>query len=107
MKNGQIPKLWFPDDDPANMYRLVSKITLDGKPVDLHEQKFGFREITIDGKYIRINGLRRNFWNLLSCLKGSTPDDMLDHFKKGNNRFERFCALILDYAGCWVRGAIN
>ena len=84
------PKLWFPDDDPANMYRLISTITTNAKASDRHEQKFGFREITIDGKYIRINGLRRNFWNLLDCLKGSTPEERLAHFRKGNNRFERF-----------------
>ncbi len=84
------PKLWFPGDDPANIYRLISKITVDGKISDFYEQRFGFREVTIDGKYIRINGLRRNFWNLLDCLKGSTSEERLAHFRKGNNRFERF-----------------
>jgi beta-galactosidase len=84
------PKLWFPGDDPANMYRLVSTITLDNKPVDSYEQRFGFKEITIDGKYIRVNGIRRNFWNLLDCLKGNTSEEKLAHFRKGNNRFERF-----------------
>lgn len=84
------PRLWFPDDDPANMYRLISTVSIAGKVSDQHEQRFGFREITIDGKYIRINGLRRNFWNFLDCLKGSMPEERLAHFRKGNNRFERF-----------------
>jgi len=84
------PKLWFPGDDPANIYNLVSTIMLDNKPIDRHEQKFGFREITIDGKYIRVNGIRRNFWNLLDGLKGDTSEEKLAHFRKGNNRFERF-----------------
>lgn len=84
------PKLWFPGDDPANMYRLINTVTIAGKISDQHEQRFGFREVTIDGKYIRINGLRRNFWNLLDCLKGSTSEERLAHFRKGNNRFERF-----------------
>ncbi|MGB9595920.1 MAG: glycosyl hydrolase 2 galactose-binding domain-containing protein [Candidatus Poribacteria bacterium] len=84
------PKLWFPGDDPANMYLLISKVTIAGKVRDQFGQRFGFREVTIDGKYIRINGLRRNFWNLLDCLKGTTPEERLAHFRKGNNRFERF-----------------
>jgi len=85
-------KLWWPDDDPANMYRLRTTLSVRGRTVDLHEQSFGFREVTIDGVYIRINGLRRNFWNLLGGLQGTSPQDALKRFRTANNRFERFSA---------------
>jgi beta-galactosidase len=83
-------KLWWPGDDPANLYRLRTRLLGEGNLIDEMETAFGFREITIDGIYIRVNGLRYNFWNLLDGLKGRTPEEMLEHFKKGNNRFERF-----------------
>ncbi|MGQ9697013.1 MAG: glycosyl hydrolase 2 galactose-binding domain-containing protein [Armatimonadota bacterium] len=85
-------KLWWPDDDPAHMYRLRTMLSAGGRPMDVHEQTFGFREVTIDGVYIRINGLRRNFWNLLGGLQGATPQDALKRFRMANNRFERFSA---------------
>ena len=85
-------RLWWPGDDPAAMYTLRTTVFLGGKAVDRHEQPFGFRAVKIDGPYIRINGLRRNFWNLLGGLSGKTPEEALAHFRRGNNRFERFGA---------------
>jgi beta-galactosidase len=85
-------KLWWPGEDPANIYRLRTTLSQAGAPVDIfeHEQHFGFREITVDGLYVRVNGLRFNAWNLLAGLKGSSEAELLAHFRAGNNRFERF-----------------
>ncbi|MGC8842743.1 MAG: glycosyl hydrolase 2 galactose-binding domain-containing protein [bacterium] len=83
-------KLWWPGDDPANLYRLRTRLVSQGKIIDELETPFGFREITIEGIYIKVNGVRYNFWNLLDGLKGQNPEELLEHFKKGNNRFERF-----------------
>lgn len=83
-------KLWWPGDDPANLYSLRTRLLSNGEVIDEQETTFGFREIKIDGIYIKINGKRYNFWNLLGGLKGRTPEEMLKHFRLGNNRFERF-----------------
>lgn len=85
-------KLWWPQQNPTNLYTLRTSVVMGGKVVDVHDQSFGFREVKIDGKYIRINGLRRNFWNLLGGLSGSTNAQRLSNFYLGNNRFERFSA---------------
>jgi hypothetical protein len=86
------PKLWWPGMDPAPIYQLRTTLTQGGKPVDVfdHEQTFGFREITVDGIYLRVNGLRYNAWNLLDAFHGDTEAELLAHFRAGNNRFERF-----------------
>ncbi len=88
------PKLWWPDVDPAPIYRLRTTLTRAGVPVDIfeHEQWYGFREITLDGIYFRVNGERRNFWNLLGGLHGGTLDEKLANFRAEGNRFERFSA---------------
>lgn len=85
-------KLWWPWQDPASMYRLHTTVSVAGAPTDTDDQRFGFREVTLDGIYVRINGVRCNFWNLLGGLDGDTPELALAHFRKGNNRFERFSA---------------
>lgn len=85
-------KLWWPGDDPAAMYRLRVSVAAGGRVLDVAEQPFGFREVALDGVHFRINGIRYNFWNMLSGLVGPTLEDRLAHFRAGNNRFERFGA---------------
>jgi beta-galactosidase len=83
-------KLWWPGDNPAAMYKLAAAVSVGGKAVDSFDQRFGFRDVTIDGKFIRINGVRRNFWNLGGGFSGATDAARLAHFYRGHNRFERF-----------------
>ncbi|MEI6518452.1 MAG: glycoside hydrolase family 2 TIM barrel-domain containing protein [bacterium] len=83
-------ELWWPQQNPAKLYSMIVSAKSDNGSVDSREDTFGFREVKVDGKYIRINGLRRNFWNLLAGFSGDTPEAKLEHFYKGNNRFERF-----------------
>lgn len=83
-------KLWWPGDDPAALYRLRTETRVGGQVVDVREQRFGFRDVTIEGRHFRINGVRRNFWNLLGGFRGESDEAKLAHFYRGNNRFERF-----------------
>jgi len=46
----------------------------------------------VDGIYLRINGLRRNFWNLTGGLSGHSEQERLATFRAQFNRFERFSA---------------
>lgn len=84
------PKLWWPKPNP-NLYRLRTTISEGGKPIDVQEELFGFREVTINGPGIYINGVRRNFWNWVS-VRGRTfsGDEWLKQFREENNRFTRF-----------------
>ncbi len=50
------PRLWWPDE--PNLYRLRTTMKLAGKPVDVKETLFGFREWTIDGIHLRLNGVK-------------------------------------------------
>jgi beta-galactosidase len=50
------PGLWWPDE--PNLYRLRTTVKLAGKPVDVKETLFGFREWTIDGIHLRLNGVK-------------------------------------------------
>ncbi|MDP4273088.1 MAG: glycoside hydrolase family 2 TIM barrel-domain containing protein [Bacteroidota bacterium] len=49
------PHLWFPFD-PYLYYFNVVVYDVHGKPVDWKRERFGFREITINGPHLYING---------------------------------------------------
>jgi hypothetical protein len=48
-------KLWWPDD--PHQYNVVTKLALDGQPIDQRTTKFGFREWTWDGPEFKLNGI--------------------------------------------------
>ncbi len=82
-------KLWWPLPDP-NLYRLRTKITTDAGVIDTHEQLFGFREVTVDGPAILINGVRRNFWNWVDISGPITEADQYEkQWRAEGNRFMR------------------
>lgn len=85
------PKLWWPRPNP-DLYRLRTTVSLAGKPVDVHEQLFGFREVTVKGTGVYINGVRRNFWNWVDVHPKliKKPQEWADAFREENNRFMRF-----------------
>ena len=84
------PKLWWPLPDP-HLYRLRTTISEGGAPVDVHEELFGFREVTVKGTGIYINGVRRNFWNWVSVAgRPWDGDTWLGRFRGESNRFTRF-----------------
>jgi hypothetical protein len=84
------PKLWWPVAQP-DMYRMRVTILEQGQVLDVYEQKFGFREITVDGTKIRLNGTVRNFWNWVG-VSGSpqNTNEWLVRFREEGNRFYRF-----------------
>ena len=85
------PKLWFPVNDPER-YLLRSTVTDDnGKTVDVHEQPFGFCEVTTEGTQLKINGVVRNLWNWVEVSGNpKTPEEFLANYRAENNHFYRF-----------------
>lgn len=82
-------KLWWPLPDP-DLYRLRTKILKGGEVVDTHEQLFGFREVTVEGPAILINGVRRNFWNWVDVPgRISEADDYEKMWRAEGDRFMR------------------
>ncbi len=82
-------KLWWPLPNP-DLYRLRTKVTMGGEVIDTHEQLFGFREVTVDGPAILINGVRRNFWNWVDVPDAvSEADDYERQWRAEGDRFLR------------------
>jgi len=82
------PKLWWPEDN-ADVYVMRTTLIADGKPIDVRNDTFGFREVSIDGKHFLLNGLRRHFWNWVDVEGAEDPNDWLTKFKADDNRFHR------------------
>ena len=83
----QAPKLWWPDE--PNMYRLRTTVKLAGKPVDVKETLFGFREWTIDGIHLRLNGVK---WQGFSEQSpgGDTPEALIAIMKDPRRNYGFF-----------------
>ncbi|MFW6107437.1 MAG: glycosyl hydrolase 2 galactose-binding domain-containing protein [bacterium] len=85
------PKLWWPEPNP-HLYRLRTTVSEGGKTVDVQEETFGFREVTIEGTGICINGVRRNFWNWVDVHQRfiEQPEQWARCWREEGNRFMRF-----------------
>lgn len=84
------PRLWWPEPDP-HLYRLRTTLLEDDQPVDIHEQLFGFREVTVDGTEIRLNGVRYNlwgWWGLRSRIESEA--EYAEQLRAERTRFNRF-----------------
>ncbi len=53
------PHLWWPHD--PYLYVLETRLVRDGKVADVHRERFGFREIWIDGRDFLVNGKIHHF----------------------------------------------
>jgi hypothetical protein len=53
------PNLWWPQD--PKLYHLCSAVKESGSTIDSQTVRFGFRECKIEGRFIRLNGVRVNF----------------------------------------------
>ncbi|HIE51462.1 MAG TPA: hypothetical protein EYP85_06855 [Armatimonadetes bacterium] len=84
------PKLWWPQPNP-HLYRLRTTVVEGGKPLDVQEELFGFREVSIKGNGIYLNGVRRNLWCWVD-VHGQpwTGEEFLQQFHEERNRFLRF-----------------
>lgn len=85
------PKLWWPRPNP-DLYRLRTTLRDGDQAVDVHEQLFGFREVTIRGAGLYINGVRRNFWNWVDVSADTItkPEDWAASWRADGSRFMRF-----------------
>ncbi len=84
------PKLWWPLDDP-DLYELRTTLAAAELPLETHVQPFGFREISLDGIHVRVNGVKRNFWNWVDVSgKPATPEEWLKRYRAEGNRYYRF-----------------
>ena len=54
------PKLWWPDT--PNLYRLRTTVAVNGKPSDMKETLFGFREWRREGTQFTLNGVVWHMW---------------------------------------------
>jgi hypothetical protein len=82
------PKLWWPEPDPQ-LYVLRTTVSHEGEPVDVHEQLFGFREITIEGKDFLLNGVPWHFWNWVDVGEAHTEREWLANYRAHGDRFHR------------------
>ena len=91
-RNWRDAKLWWPEPNP-NLYRLRTTVSEDGESLDVHEQLFGYRWITVEGRGMYLNGKRFNTWNWVG-VKGrpQTGEEWLRRFREEKNRFTRFSA---------------
>lgn len=85
------PKLWWPQPNP-DLYRLRTTLRDGERILDVHEQRFGFREVTLRGTGLYINGVRRNFWNWVDVSADAIakPEDWADSWRADGSRFMRF-----------------
>jgi hypothetical protein len=83
------PKLWWPDED-AHLYTLRTTVRVDGRPADVSETTFGFREWTLDGKDFRLNGVVWHGW--ADVFTAPDKDAWLAFYREHNERFYRFWA---------------
>ncbi|MEI6035814.1 MAG: sugar-binding domain-containing protein [Verrucomicrobiae bacterium] len=96
------PKLWWPDD--PNTYLLRTTVKVAGKPVDVKETMFGFREWTIDGVDMKLNGVRWQGMSECGISDTKTPEDWLAklHDPKTHYGFGRMW--MTDHAGYFWLG---
>jgi hypothetical protein len=84
--NWESPKLWWPDD--PNMYTLRTTIKVNGKPDDVFDQSFGFREWGANGTEFTLNGIN---WPMWADLIGNEPtkEAWLQRYRETNQRSMR------------------
>ena len=78
------PKLWWPDE--PNLYRLRTTVKLAGQPVDVKESLFGFREWTVDGMHLRLNGVKWQGFSEMST-GGGTPEALVAIMKDSQRNY--------------------
>lgn len=82
-------KLWWPDADPA-LYTLRTTVILAGKPADVSDTTFGFRQWTWEGHDFKLNGVVWHGW--ADQFSAPNLDAWLNFYRHNNQRFFRFWA---------------
>jgi beta-galactosidase len=55
------PQLWWPDS--PTLYDLRTTLVVEGKPVDIANTRFGFREWNWEGTMFKLNGINWQMWH--------------------------------------------
>lgn len=78
------PKLWWPDD--PQLYWVVTRLSQNGRPLDVRWTRFGFREWDWSTHLFRLNGVNWQLW--ADCNYGSSPQEFVDMCKvSGMNNY--------------------
>ena len=80
------PTLWWPD--APHLYRLRTTLKVGGKPVDISETPFGFREWGTNGKDFTLNGIVWHGW--ADTFTADNKEDWLAFYRKSNQKMMRF-----------------
>jgi hypothetical protein len=81
-------KLWWPEAG-AQLYALQSKLLVGNQVVDTHSQTFGFREVAIDGKDFKLNGIPWHFYNWVDVPEHHDANQWLKAYHAQGDRFHR------------------
>jgi beta-galactosidase len=81
----QDPVLWWPDR--PHMYLLRTTVSVAGKPADVCDTPFGFREWSHSGKDVLLNGIVWHGWAELTG--GETKEEWLRNYRNSGQRFMR------------------
>jgi len=76
------PHFWWPDD--PHRYIVISTLSLGGAPVDQRNTKFGFREWSIRGDQMLLNGVPQHLRADAAAPEpgfGETPQDVIARWK--------------------------
>jgi hypothetical protein len=81
-------KLWWPDD--VNLYDLVATVSEGGKPVDISQVRFGFREWSWDSHVFKLNGVK---WQLYGDIDTNfDPKALVEQAKRSGQNTIRLWA---------------
>ena len=76
------PKLWSPDT--PHLYSADILLLSEGKTVDAYRQRFGFREISIKGNHLFLNG-----YPFINRRSSDSPDVGMDMIARGSTSLPR------------------
>jgi beta-galactosidase len=81
-------KLWWPERNP-NVYVLRTLARINNDVSDARRTTFGFREVTLDGKHLRLNGIPWHFWNWVDVGRVANENEWLARYEAQYDRFHR------------------
>ncbi len=79
-------RLWWPDE--PHLYVLKTTLLANGKPVDVSETTFGFREWGSQGREFTLNGIPWHGW--ADCFTAPDKEAWLKFYKEKNETVMRF-----------------
>ncbi len=74
------PKLWWPDE--PNLYQVLTKLSSDGKIIDVLKTRFGFREWDWSTHLFKLNGVKWQMWADTSGEEKKTVKEQLEWCRK-------------------------